>query len=71
MTIDTDMISSDDSLILLKKGIYMNASPRGKRVHLDGETPALIIDQHGSYARVAIEGDKILLVHEKCYEKTN
>ena len=49
----------------------MNASPRGKRVHLDGETPALIIDQHGSYARVAIEGDKILLVHEKCYEKTN
>tara|TARA_R110000824_G_scaffold60853_19_gene162483 strand:+ start:475 stop:690 length:216 start_codon:yes stop_codon:yes gene_type:complete len=65
MTADTNIDVAHKSLIVLKKGIYMNANMRGKRIHIADETPALIIDRHGPYARVAIEGDKVLLVHEK------
>tara|TARA_R110001583_G_scaffold37801_4_gene122590 strand:+ start:366 stop:587 length:222 start_codon:yes stop_codon:yes gene_type:complete len=57
-------------LVLIEKGIYMNAVGGGKRVRLDCETPGLIIDNLGSYKKVAVGENQIVLVHEKNCEQT-
>ena len=48
----------------------MNAVGGGKRVRLDCETPGLIIDNLGSYKKVAVGENQIVLVHEKNCEQT-
>ena len=62
--------SRNSKLVLIAEGIYMNAVGGGKRVRLDCETPGLIIDNLGSYKKVAVGEHQIVLVHEKNCEQT-
>ena len=56
-------------LVLIEKGIYMNAVGGGKRIRLDCETPGLIIDNFGAYKKVVVGENQIVLVHEKNCER--
>ena len=59
----------NNSLVVLRAGIYTAADSGGKRVKIDKKTPGLVIKSFGNQVLVSISDDRTVLAHERACEK--
>ena len=58
------------TLVVLKPGVYMSAfGDKPKRIKIQQDTPALIVDRFGVYATAVLDDETIVLALDEYFEE--